>query len=79
MDGIVGYQGKRAVNTGRSWQRLKPGETYKHPARGAAIYSRRRPEQTLLYRTLARHSEIWLALASTGQFDGQGDHIPQQK
>ena len=38
----------------------------KHPAPYAAIYSRRRPEQTLLYRTVAKHFETWLAPASAG-------------
>jgi len=28
----------------------------------------------LLYRIVAAHFEIWLELASAGQFDGQGDH-----
>ena len=29
---------------------------------------------TLLYHTIAEHFETWHALASAGQFDGQGDH-----
>jgi hypothetical protein len=34
----------------------------------------RHPERTLLYQTVCEHYEIWLDLASAGQFDGQGDH-----
>jgi hypothetical protein len=37
------------------------------------LYQRRHPEQSLLYRTVDEHFETWLALASSGQFDGQGD------
>lgn len=32
------------------------------------------PERTLLYKTVAEHSEAWLDLVSAGQFEGQGDH-----
>ena len=38
------------------------------------LYNPRHPERTLLYKTIAEHFETWHALASTGQFDGQGDH-----
>ena len=38
------------------------------------LYNPRHPERTLLYQTIAEHFETWHALASTGQFDGQGDH-----
>jgi len=38
------------------------------------LYNPRHPERTLLYQTVAEHYETWLELASTGQFDGQGDH-----
>jgi hypothetical protein len=34
----------------------------------------RHPERTLLYQTIAEQFETWHALASSGQFDGQGDH-----
>ena len=37
-------------------------------------YNPRHPKRTLLYRTVAEHFETWHALASAGQFDGQGDH-----
>ena len=36
----------------------------KHASAGAQVYNARRPEQTLLYRTLAEHFETWLELAS---------------
>ena len=57
---------------------------HQHPrakvAQGTAapqLYQGRHPEQSLLYRTIAAHFETWLALASSGQFDGQGDlHTP---
>ncbi len=38
------------------------------------LYNPRYPERTLLYQTFAEHFETWHALASAGQFDGQGDH-----
>lgn len=38
------------------------------------LYNPRHPERTLLYHTVAEHYETWLDLASSGQFDGQGDH-----
>ena len=38
------------------------------------LYNPCHPERTLLYQTIAEHFETWHALASTGQFDGQGDH-----
>jgi hypothetical protein len=42
-----------------------------------AMYQTRHPEQSLFYRTIADHVDTWLALASSGQFDGQGDlHTP---
>jgi hypothetical protein len=34
----------------------------------------RNPETTSLYQTIQTHFETWLALASSGQFGGQGDH-----
>jgi len=37
-------------------------------------YRRRRPEHTLLYRTVQTHFETWLALAGDG--DGDGDSVP---
>ena len=40
----------------------------------AKLYNPRHPERTLLYQTIAEHFETWHALASAGQFDGQGDH-----
>jgi hypothetical protein len=40
----------------------------------AKLYNPRHPERTLLYTTVADHFETWHALASAGQFDGQGDH-----
>jgi len=43
-------------------------------AQPAKAYSPRHPERTGLYRTIAEHVESWFALASAGQFDGQGDH-----
>jgi len=52
---------------------------HQHPRATAApqLYQGRHPEQSLLYRTIAAHFETWLALASSGQFDGQGDlHTP---
>jgi hypothetical protein len=52
--------------------------TPSHPhARARAqsrLYNPRHPERTLFYRTVAEHFETWLELATTGQFDGQGDH-----
>ena len=45
------------------------------PARGKSkLYNPRHPERTLLYQTIDEHLETWHALASAGQFDGQGDH-----
>jgi hypothetical protein len=38
------------------------------------LYNPRHPERTLFYQTIAEHFESWQALASAGQFDGQGDH-----
>ena len=38
------------------------------------LYNPRHPERTLLYQTVAEHFETWHALASAGQFDGQGNH-----
>jgi hypothetical protein len=40
----------------------------------AKLYNPRHPDRTLLYQTIAEHFETWHALASAGQFDGQGDH-----
>jgi hypothetical protein len=36
-------------------------------------YQARTPEATALYQTIQTHCETWLELASSGQFDGQGD------
>jgi len=36
------------------------------------LYDPRHPERTLLYQIIAEHFETWHALASAGQFDGQG-------
>lgn len=48
-----------------------------HLQAAPGLYQARHPEQSLLYRTIADHFETWLALASNGQFDGQGDmHTP---
>jgi hypothetical protein len=41
---------------------------------GATLYRRRRPERTLLYRTVQAHLETWLALRR-GEFD-DGDAVP---
>lgn len=47
------------------------------PKQAPALYQARHPEQSLFYRTIADHLETWLELASSGQFDGQGDlHTP---
>jgi Putative transposase/Transposase zinc-binding domain len=37
-------------------------------------YQARNPEASALFQTIQTHFETWLALASSGQFDGQGDH-----
>ncbi len=37
-------------------------------------YQARNPKVTALYQTIQTHFEMWLELASSGQFDGQGDH-----
>ena len=58
--------------------------THSHPHAGGPaggkpqlykLYNPRHPERTLLYQTIADHFETWRALASAGQFDGQGDHF----
>ena len=41
---------------------------------GTAPYRRRRPERTLLYRTVQTHFATWFALAGEG--DGDGDPVP---
>ena len=54
--------------------------THSHPHAGGPagakpkLYNPRHPERTLFYQTIAEHFETWHALASAGQFDGQGDH-----
>jgi hypothetical protein len=60
--------------------------SHHHAGRGAAaaasaasagkskLHNPRHPERTLLHQTIADHFEAWFELASTGQFDGQGDH-----
>ncbi len=55
-------------------QQLSHSHAGAHPGAKSKLYNPRHPEQTLLYRTIAEHFETWLELASTGQFDGQGDH-----
>jgi Transposase zinc-binding domain len=37
-------------------------------------YQARNPEASALFQTIQTHFETWLALAGSGQFDGQGDH-----
>lgn len=37
-----------------------------------AVYRRRRPERTLLYRVVEGHFETYLALAREGHFDAEG-------
>lgn len=44
-----------------------------HASVDAQAHNARRPEQTLLYRTLVEQFETWLELARSGQFDGQGE------
>ena len=39
-----------------------------------AVYARRRPEQTVLYRLVQQHLETYLALACEG--DGEGHAVP---
>ncbi|MBC7405814.1 MAG: hypothetical protein H7252_09070, partial [Cytophaga sp.] len=53
------------------------GATASSPQANPRAVSSRHPEQGLFYHTIAEHFETWLALASSGQFDGQGDlHTP---
>ena len=58
----------------------RSAQQHSHPQAGALssakpkLYNSRHPEHTLLHSTVAEHFEIWLDLASCGQFDGQGDH-----
>ncbi len=56
----------------------RPTQTHPHAGGSAGfkpkLYNPRHPERTLLYQTVAQHSETWLDLASAGQFNGQGDH-----
>jgi hypothetical protein len=49
------------------------GTTASKPA-PTQTYQARNPEATALCKTVQTHFETWLALASSGQFDGQGDH-----
>jgi hypothetical protein len=51
----------------------KCGATSRKPQPTQA-YHARNPEATALYQTIQTHFETWLKLASSGQFDGQGDH-----
>jgi len=44
-------------------------------ANGPMPYRRRRPERTLLYRTVQTHFETWLALSRDGAVDG--DPVPE--
>jgi hypothetical protein len=56
---------------------VRPVQGQAAPKLAPALYQARHPEQSLFYRTIAAHFETWLALASSGQFDGQGDmHTP---
>ena len=41
-------------------------------------YRRRRPEHTLLYRTVQTHFETWLALARDGDGDPVPTHVEQE-
>ena len=56
----------------------RPTQAHSHAGGQAGtkpkLYNPRHPERTLLYQTIAEHFETWHALASAGQFDGQGDH-----
>jgi len=56
----------------------RPTQAHSHAGGPAGakpkLYNPRHPERTLLYQTIAEHFETWHALASAGQFDGQGDH-----
>ena len=56
----------------------RPTQAHSHASGPAGakpkLYNPRHPERTLLYQTIAEHFETWHALASAGQFDGQGDH-----
>lgn len=47
-----------------------------HASADAQVHNARRPEQTLLYRTVVEQFETWLELARSGQFDGQCHHTP---
>jgi hypothetical protein len=56
---------------------VRPVQGQAAATQAPALYQARHPEQSLFYRTIAGHFETWLALASSGQFDGQGDlHTP---
>jgi DNA-directed RNA polymerase subunit RPC12/RpoP len=56
---------------------VRPVQGQAAPKLAPALYQARHPEQSLFYRTIAGHFGTWLALASSGQFDGQGDmHTP---
>jgi len=56
----------------------RPTQAHSHAGGQAGakpkLYNPRHPERTLFYQTIAEHFETWHALASAGQFDGQGDH-----
>ena len=56
----------------------RPTHTHSHACGPAGTkpkrYNPRHPERTLLHQTIAEHFETWHALASAGQFDGQGVH-----
>ena len=58
--------------------RLTQAGSHPHARRLAGakpkLYNPRHPERTRLYQTIAQHLEIWFDLASSGPFDGQGDH-----
>jgi hypothetical protein len=58
---------------------LKTGKSRPQTAlkQAPALYQARHSEQSLFYRAIADHVETWLAIASSGQFYGQGDmHTP---
>ena len=45
---------------------------------GTAPYPRRRPERTLLYRTVQTHFATWLALAGEGDADPVPSHVERE-
>ena len=69
-------QRSHAADPIRTTQRAAARPLWPNPAAAAKpkLYNPRHPERSLLYQTIAEHFETWHALASAGQFDGQGDH-----